>query len=310
MKVVRAASELDHGTRQVCLAIGVFDGVHLGHQHIIQQTLAAAQPRAALAVVVTFEPHPNAVVAPDRVPPRIYARSQKLRALAGLGVDAVIEIPFDRACSQQNGRQFVLGLARDLGSLQNICVGAEFVFGHRRSGNVALLQALGAENQFQVQGLPAVMQGGQIVSSTRIRECIRSGDLAQASQLLGRPYALCGAVVAGDQLGRQWGFPTANLEVSGLGLPPRGVYAATASVEGHRYPAAVNVGTRPTVAGAAAPVRVEAHLLGFQGDLYGRELELEWGVKLREEQRFASPVELRAQIERDLAAVRAAAGLA
>jgi len=145
-----------------------------------------------------------------------------------------------------------------------------------------------------------------VVSSTRIREMIRAGDVDAASQMLGRPYALCGRIVEGDRIGRRLGFPTANLEAAGLVLPPDGVYAAVTQAQGRFYRAALNIGWRPTVASTAPQLRVEAHLLDFAGDLYGSELELELGVKLRDEMRFASPEELRAQIERDVAAVRAA----
>lgn len=306
MRIIHAANELGPGDRKVCLAIGVFDGVHLGHQQIIRQTVADARQHGARSLVVTFDCHPHCVVAPDKVPPLIYAPSQKRRAIEALGVDALLEIHFDRPFSEQPGERFVRELARDLGRIQSVCVGADFVFGHRRSGNVALLRTLGAELQFQVHGLAAVALDRQTVSSTRIRERIRAGDLDGASQMLGRPYALCGRVVAGDRIGRQLGFPTANLEVGGLVLPPNGVYAAVAKSPGQVHRAALNIGWRPTVASATPTLRVEAHLLEFQGDLYGAELELELGARLRAEQRFSSPAELRQQIERDVAAVRAA----
>jgi riboflavin kinase/FMN adenylyltransferase len=306
MKLIHAANELNPGNRKVCVAIGVFDGVHLGHQQIIRQTVADARQHDALALVVTFDRHPNAVVAPDRVPPQIYARPQKLRAIEALGANALLEIPFDRAFSEKTGDVFIRELARDLGKIHSVCVGADFVFGHRRSGNVALLKTLGAEWHFQIHDLAAVALDGQVVSSTRIREMIRAGDFDTASQMLGRPYAICGRVVEGDRLGRQWGFPTANLDAANLILPPNGVYSAVTRLNGQFYRVALNIGLRPTVAAARPQLRVEAHLLDFNGDLYGRELELELGVKLRDERRFDSPGELREQIGRDVAAVRAA----
>jgi riboflavin kinase/FMN adenylyltransferase len=186
-------------------------------------------------------------------------------------------------------------------------VGADFVFGHKRSGDVALLKRLGAELNFQVHGHAAVTLDGELVSSTRIREAIRAGDLDAAGQMLGRPYAICGAVTAGDKIGRQLGFPTANLDVTGLVLPPNGVYAGCTKWNGQFYRVALNIGLRPTVAANEPQLRVEAHLLDFSGDLYGAELEAEIGAKLRGEQRFASLSELREQIARDVAAVRALA---
>jgi len=304
VKVIHAANELGNGDRKVCLAIGVFDGVHLGHQHIIRQTIADARQHDAVAVIVTFDKHPNAIVAPDRVPPQIFSRSQKLRAIEALGADALLEIPFDRQFSRQTGEAFIRGLVQDFGKIHSVCVGADFVFGCKRSGDVALLKTLGAELHFQVHGLAAVALDGQVVSSTRIREAIRAGNFDAASQMLGRPYAICGRVVLGDQIGRELGFPTANLDAAGLILPPNGVYAAGTTVAGKHYHVALNIGLRPTVASATPQLRVEAHLLDFDGRLYDTELELEIGTKLREEKRFSSSFELREQIGRDVAAVR------
>jgi riboflavin kinase/FMN adenylyltransferase len=212
-------------------------------------------------------------------------------------------IQFDKKFSEQTGEQFIRGLARDFGKIHSICVGANFVFGHKRGGNVELLKKLGAELNFHVHGLSAVSLDGHAVSSTRIREAIRVGNLDEASQMLGRPYAISGKVVAGDKLGRQLGFPTANLDATELVLPPHGVYAGITRWKGRRYHAALNIGVRPTVA-AGRQLRVETHLLDFNEDLYGQELEIEIGDKLREEMKFASPEALREQIARDVAAVR------
>ena len=305
MKTIRAANELGNGQRKVCVAIGVFDGVHLGHQQIIRQTVSDARSHDALALVVTFDKHPSAIVAPERVPPQIFSRSQKLQAIELLGADALLEIPFDKKFSELTGEVFIRGLTHDLGSIFSLCVGADFVFGCRRSGDVALLKKLGAELSFQVHGHGAVALDGQLVSSTRIREAIRIGALDAASQMLGRAFAICGRVLEGDKIGRQLGFPTANLDVTNRVLPPNGVYAARAQVAGRLYRAALNLGLRPTVA-AQPQLRVEAHLLDFSGDLYGTELEVEVGPKLRDERRFASRSELQTQIARDVAAVQAA----
>jgi riboflavin kinase/FMN adenylyltransferase len=244
------------------------------------------------------------VVAPDRVPPLIYSLWQKQRAIESLGTDTLLPIHFDETFSRQTGEDFIRGLARDLGMIQSVCVGADFVFGHQRSGNVALLKELGDELAFVVHGLAAVSLDGQIVSSTRIREAIRSGNLDAACQMLGRPYAISGRVIEGDRVGRQLGFPTANLDVTGLVLPPNGVYAGLARVGTNSRHVALNIGFRPTVISAAPQLRVEAHLLDFSGDLYGQELEIEVGDRLRDEKKFASAMELRAQIGRDIAMIR------
>lgn len=302
MRLFHSASEAKLGP--ACVAIGFFDGVHLGHQQIIRQTVTDARQHNARSLVITFDSHPNTVVAPERVPPLIYSLPQKLRGIESLGADAVWLIHFDRAFSRQTGEQFVRLLARDLQPVISLCVGVNFVFGARRSGNVALLKRLGAELGFTVHGMAAVALDGQTISSTRIRAAIRAGNLDKASQMLGRAYSLAGRVSRGDKLGRRLGFPTANLETTGLVLPPKGVYFAWAQLGRNHYPAVVNIGTRPTVERPAAPVRVEAHLLDFDGDLYGQELELVFVSRIREERRFSSLAELQRQIARDTETAR------
>ncbi len=304
MQIVRSATELTPG--KVCLAIGVFDGVHLGHQQIIRQTLHDARQHEASAVIVTFDKHPNAIVAPDRIPPLIYSLPQKFRALASLGADAMLEIPFDREFSQQTGEAFIRSLARALGQIKSICVGADFVFGCKRSGDVPLLRKLGAEMHFQVHGLGAVALDGQTVSSTRIRDAIRLGDFAAASQMLGRAYSIAGQVIHGDQLGHKLGFPTANLDTPGMLLPQNGVYVALARFGDKTVPSVLNIGIRPTIQNPTPAPRIEVHLLDFSGDLYGQEMEITFARKLRDEKKFPSVDALRAQIQQDVAAARAA----
>jgi len=304
MKIIRAANELEPQGRKVCVAIGFFDGVHLGHQQIIRQTIADARQHEALALVVTFDQHPSTVVAPARVPPLIYSLPQKLRVIGSLGSDALLLIHFDKAFSEQSGEVFIRGLARDLGQIQSLCVGSNFTFGHKRGGNIALLRTLGAELKFAVHGLAAVSLDGKIVSSTRIRETIRAGNLDAAGQMLGRAYSIAGTIVRGDQLGHQLGFPTANLDVSGLLLPPNGVYMVHALAEGRKHRAVVNIGSRPSVNNATPQIRVEAHLLDFKGDLYGKEMELVFADKLREEKKFPSLEALKDQIAQDIAEAR------
>ena len=198
MKVIHTAADLKPGKRKVCLAIGFFDGVHLGHQQIIRQTINDARQHDAVALVVTFDQHPNAVVAPNRVPPLIYSLPQKLRVIESLGIDTTLLIRFDKAVSEIPGEQFIRGLVRDFGAVHSLCVGSAFSFGHKRSGNVELLKRLGNELRFLVHGLASVSLDGRGVSSTRIREAIRCGDFDAASQMLGRTYALAGKVVRGD----------------------------------------------------------------------------------------------------------------
>jgi riboflavin kinase / FMN adenylyltransferase len=301
---IQHPQELCAGSRKVCLAIGVFDGVHLGHQQIIRQTIADARRHDGLAVVLTFDRHPSAIVAADRVPPLIYSMPQKFRTIASLGADALLLLRFDQTFSQQAGETFIRQLARDVGRIQSICVGADFVFGHQRSGNVALLEKLGAELNFTVHGIAAVALDGQTVSSTRVRDAIRAGDFDVASQMLGRPYSLAANIVAGDRLGQQLGFPTANLETQGFVLPPNGVYAAHATVAGQTHRAVANLGHRPTLQQPTPQLRVEVHLLDFSGQIYGQEMEVTFAARLRPEIKFPSVEALREQIGRDVAAAR------
>jgi riboflavin kinase / FMN adenylyltransferase len=304
VQLIRQARELQTGGRKVCIAIGMFDGVHLGHQQVIKQTIFDARQHNALSVAVTFDKHPNAIVAPQRVPPLIYSLPQKLREMEAIGIDAILLLEFTPEFSQQPGEQFVRALAGDLAQIYSICVGNNFTFGHKRGGNVDLLKKLGVQIGFQVHGLAAVSLAGQIVSSTRIREHISRGDLDATSQMLGRSYAISGIVHSGDQIGRTLGFPTANVDVRGLVTPPAGVYAAVAKTGKGTFPAAVNIGTRPTLARNDSDRRVEAHLLDFNGDLYNTEVELCFTQSIRAEQRFANLEELKLQIARDIEAVR------
>ena len=300
MRVIHDPGELGPERGKWCAAIGFLDGVHLGHQQIIRQAVYDARRHEAHALVITFDRHPNTVVAPARVPPQIYSLSQKLRVIESLGANVLWLIHFDLAFSRQTGEEFVRRLVKDFGQVRSVSVGANFVFGHKRSGNVDLLRKLGTELNLAVHGQAAVSLDGRAVSSTRIRERILAGDLDAASQMLGRPYSLAGQVVKGDGLGRQLGFPTANVDTKGLALPPHGVYAIHAQVNGQSCRAVLNIGTRPTLASPNPQLQVEAHLIDFHGDLYGKELELIFVEKLRDEKKFSSTSELREQIARDI----------
>jgi len=304
MKTIHEAKELNARGGKVCLAIGVFDGVHLGHQQILRQAISDARQHDAVSVAITFDRHPNAVVAPDKVPPLIYSLSKKLETIGSLGIEYTLLIHFGKKFSEQTGEEFIHHLARDFGKIDSVCVGADFVFGHKRSGHVALLKKLGAELHFQVHGLSAVSLDGEVVNSTRIRELIRAGDIDAASQMLGRPYTISGKIISGDKLGHALGFPTANLDTAGLVFPPNGVYAARTKIKNQSYRVALNIGVRPTVSTGQRELRVEAHLLDFKGDLYGETLQVEIGAKLREERQFGSKEELQIQIRKDVSAVR------
>jgi riboflavin kinase/FMN adenylyltransferase len=302
MNLIHHASDLNPGARKVCVAIGVFDGVHLGHQQVIRQTMADALQHDGISVVVTFDRHPSSVVAPDRAPALIYPLAKKLSVIESLGVNATYLIEFTKDFSTIPAEKFVRDLARDFKNIQSICVGSNFTFGYKRGGNVDLLRTLGKELHFQVHGLASVALDGQRVSSTRVREFLRAGNFDVVNQMLGRPYSLCGKIVKGDELGRKIGFPTANLDVTGLTLPPTGVYAARAKVRNSVYRAAVNIGYRPTLASPVPKLQVEAHLLDFKNDIYGEPMELTFVQKIRDEQKFPSLAALQDQIKQDIAA--------
>jgi riboflavin kinase/FMN adenylyltransferase len=304
MNLIHHAADLNPGARKVCVAIGVFDGVHLGHQQVIRQTMADAMQHDALSVVVTFDRHPNSIVAPERTPPLIYPLAKRLSVIESLGVNATYLIEFTKEFSLIHAEEFVRNLARDFKNIQSICVGSNFTFGHKRSGNVELLRTLGKELNFQVHGLASVALDGQPVSSTRVREVIRAGNFDEANQMLGRPYSLCGRIVKGDGIGRKIGFATANLNVESLALPPTGVYAARAQLNDKPFRAAVNIGYRPTLSSPTPKLQVEAHLLDFNADIYGETMELTFVRKLRNEQKFPSTAALHDQIAKDIESAR------
>jgi riboflavin kinase/FMN adenylyltransferase len=306
MRVIGQARQLAPGDRPVCVALGMFDGVHLGHQSVLNHTVESAADAGAVSVAITFDQHPNVVVAPTRTPSLIYSLPQRLRAIEWLGLETLLLIHFDEEFSRQSGQEFITRLVNDFGRVHSICVGASFTFGHKRSGNVALLRALGDQFGFTVQALPPVLSDGLVVSSTRIRGAIQKGDLTAASRMLGRGYSIAGAVIKGERLGRELGFPTANLDVAGLALPPAGVYAGQALANGKAWRAVMNIGHRPTLNRPASELRAEVHLLSFEGDLYGQELEFRFIENLRGERKFASLDALKAQIARDVRAAETA----
>lgn len=304
MKIASSPAELRRDGRRTCLAIGFFDGVHLGHQQVIRQTITDARQHDATAIALTFDRHPSTVVAPERTPRLIYTLEQRLEALELIGVDATLLVPFDRDFSRMKPEEFIAWLNDGLRRILSVCVGSSFTFGQKRLGNVSLLRRAGKQYGFTVHGLAAVALDGKTVSSTRIREAVRSGEFDAASQMLGRAYSLRGRVLEGNQRGRTLGFATANLETTGLVIPPNGVFAAKATPVGtdqstaHR--AVVNVGFRPTIDPDTPSPVVEAHLLDFDGSLYGHDLEITFLHRLRGERKFSSPEALKAQIRLDI----------
>ncbi len=282
------------------LAMGVFDGVHLGHRAVIQRVLDGAAESGGLPGVLTFEPHPVSVVAPDRAPRRLLASiDHKARVLEQAGVRVLVVIRFDEDFAAKEPEQFIRDLEESAVDLRQLAVGQDWMFGKGRRGNLGLLEKLGAEFEIQVDGVPPFLYEGERISSTLIREAIDQGQLERASHLLGRHYSVLGTVLPGRQLGRTIGFPTANLSVQNEQLPPSGVYAVKAKLSGKTYRGVGNLGYRPTVELQAGRRLLEVHLFDFSGDLYHRELEVEFGEFIRPEKKFDGLDELKAQIEVD-----------
>ncbi len=284
----------------VCATIGNYDGVHVGHAAILRQVVERARREDAAAVLVTFDPHPLTIVAPDRRPSILQTRDQKLAALEDAGLDGVLFLEFTPALARRTGREFldtVLGSGLDLRSVH---VGGNFRFGRDRSGDVALLRSVGETRGFDVVQVGAVEIDGAIVSSSAIRARIAAGDVDGAARMLGRTYAIEGEVVRGDGRGRSLDYPTANVASDNELIPARGVYVTETVWNAARHPSVTNVGVRPTFDGER--LAVETHLLEFDGDLYHSRVEVRFLARLRDELRFRGPVELSDQIGRDLAA--------
>jgi len=301
MRVISQPTELNAGERLVCAAAGVFDGVHLGHQAVIRQALDDARQAGGVAVAITFDCHPQSVVAPPRAPLLIQPLARRLAGLEALGVQVALVYHFDLAFSRQTAETFIRHLVQGFGRLHGLSVSRKFRFGYQRQGNVTLLKQYGKQFGFAVREAKVVIFAGEPISSTRIRAAIQAGRLQEASLMLGWPYAIAARIVPGDKLGQQLGFPTANLDIRGLILPPNGVYAARVRLAGAEHLAVLNIGCRPTVAKATDEKRLEVHLLDWSGNLYGTELEVAFAAKLREEMAFASLAELQQQIARDVA---------
>lgn len=287
--------------RGAVLTLGNFDGVHLGHQRIIRRVVERARALRCASAVFTFEPHPMKVVSPGASPPLIASPEDKIRLIAGIGPDVLILAKFTKGFAEKHPREFVDEFIVPM-DVKEVWVGHDFSFGKGKAGTVSHLKSLGAELGFKVNMIPACKKGGQIVSSSRIRALVRSGEVKKAAGLLGRNFSVKGVVVRGKRAGNTLGFPTANIKVRSELVPGKGVYAAYVRFSGKTYRAAVNVGTAPTL--GAVPLCVEAHLLDFKGNIYGKTIEVEFVKRLRDETPFASKEALVERIGKDVAIVR------
>lgn len=285
--------------QDVWLTIGSFDGVHKGHQAIIRQLTAGAQAAGVPAVVLTFHPHPAVVLRGLQGPYYLTNPEERAALLTQIGVDVVITHPFNHQVAGLSAYDFVASLHRHLG-MRKLCVGHDFALGRGREGDLPTLERFGAEFGYRLMAMEPVRLEGQVVSSSQVRAALQNGDVEKAEHLLGRPYHVSGEVVPGDGRGHKLGIPTANLDVwAGRVLPKAGVYACLAQIDGQTWRAVVNVGLRPTF-GDLPSLRVEAHILGFEADLYGRQVSLSFFAHLRDERRFPNVDALVTQIQHDI----------
>ncbi|MDY6917655.1 MAG: bifunctional riboflavin kinase/FAD synthetase [Chloroflexota bacterium] len=290
--------------RDTGVAVGVFDGVHLGHKYLLGRLGETAAARGLLSVVVTFRQHPRSILSPPTKITYLTSLRERVRLLKELGIDHVATLSFTPELSHLRAHEFVDLLVRRL-RMRHLVIGPDFALGRGREGDAHRLSATGEEVGFSVEVVQPLVSQGDVVSSTAIRVALLQGDMDKVSRLLGRPFALIGEVVRGDERGRTLGFPTANLvpDVE-QAIPPDGVYAARAFVKGGSFVAVTNIGVRPTFGGGKR--LLEVHLLDFQdGELYGNELRVEVLGRLRGEVRFTSVDELKAQMSRDVEQTRA-----
>jgi riboflavin kinase/FMN adenylyltransferase len=304
MQVARTLEELSKTTRRVCLAIGVFDGVHLGHQRVIGQARDDARKLGGTSVVLTFDPHPMRVLHPDRAPQLLTSTEHKLALIERLDVDACLVLTFDRAFSLTPPEQFIDAIARGTNQLQEICVGTRFRFGHNRAGDVRLIEALAPKHGFTTREIKSVMLDNEMISSTAVRQHVLGGRLERAAAMLGRPFSVLGKVEPGDRRGHDLGFPTANLNPHNEVLPPDGVYAARAVIGQETRGGVVNIGVRPTFKDGPARRILEVHILDFDRAVYDEDVEVQFLQKLRDEKKFDSVDALKAQIAADVQAAR------
>jgi riboflavin kinase/FMN adenylyltransferase len=280
------------------LALGNFDGLHRGHLKIVERVRRGAAEHGGTPMAMTFDPHPPRVVRPDKAPPLLMTLPQRLDALERAGMRAVAVVRFTRDLSQWEPETFVRTVLVEWLHVSEVWVGANFLFGHDRSGNFSLLRTLGQRYGFRADKIDPVRYKEFVVSSTRIRRLVAEGRVDEAGALLGHPYALAGTIVEGRRRGHELGFPTANLRTDNELIPPHGVYATTLTVDGIVHAAITNVGVNPTF-GDSGAATIETHVLHYNRELYGQRVQLGFVQRLRDERRFDDVDALRAQIEAD-----------
>jgi len=306
MEVLESISELERLRGPLFLAIGVFDGAHRGHQAVISTSADHARAANGTPVVVTFDPHPEKILRPERAPHLLTATQHKIALIRNLGVGHLLVVRFDKHFAATEPEDFVQQLVLHSKPLREICVGHEWSFGKNRRGNLDLLKKLGEKLNFQVVGVSPVRTNGEVVSSTAIRQAIEKGDFAKAAAMLGREYTILGTVTRGDNLGKKIGFPTANLSAHSEQFPPNGVYVAEAKIDNELHRGVINLGVRPTVSGGKSDRVLEIHLFDFNRDIYGCDVEVRFLKFLRPEKKFENLDALVQQIREDVKQAREA----
>jgi len=302
MRILRYAAT--HSAVPAALTLGNFDGVHLGHRAMLSMVMRAAQDRQLTSCVMTFEPHPRDFFAPERAPARLTSLREKLEQFAALGLQRAHVRRFHSAFARISAEAFIEDILVEQMQVRWLLVGDDFHFGAGRRGDIDMLQQASARHGFEVVQMPSLAIDGIRVSSTAVRERLAGGDLTGAARLLGRPYSISGRVMTGDGLGRELGFPTANVQIKHNSPALRGIFVVeVVGLQSRPMPGVASLGTRPTVKPDGAPV-LEVHLLDFSGDLYGRRLQVSFLHKLRDEEKYPDLPALQAQIARDAAAAR------
>ncbi len=303
MELIRGLQNIRAQHQGCVLTIGNFDGVHVGHQAVLAQLRQRASELNLPSVVMVFEPQPLELFNPEAAPARLTRFREKYHWLKQQGIDRLLCVKFNRAFASQQPSEFIEDLLLNRLGVQHLIVGDDFCFGKNRAGNFAMLQQASVQHGFGLTSTASLVKHNQRVSSTLIREALAQDQFERATDMLGREFSLMGRVRHGAKLGRQLGFPTANVWLYRKTLPLQGVYAVEAITNDGRWHGVANIGSRPTVAGRVE--QLEAHFFDFQGDLYGQQIEVVLKHKIRAEQKFASVDELQAQIQRDAAAARA-----
>ena len=298
MLLITDLSQIQTPFASSVVTLGNFDGIHIGHQELIRMVISRARAIGGTSVVVTFRPHPLKILAPDRCPPLISIYEEKIRLIEQLGIDVLVKIPFSLEFAKMTPRDFAGNVLAHLLGSKEIFVGYNYRFGKGREGNIETLRKFGKEFGFTVREVEQISLGSEEISSTRIRQFLREGRVADASRLLGRTYAITGVVSRGDGRGRTLGFPTANIAPKHTIIPSNGVYAVRVLVREKTYNGIVNIGMRPTF--NTNRLAIEVHLFDFDEDIYGEEITVYFVHKIREETKFVSAAELQQQIAKDI----------